>query len=1297
MGRTRTTGGSPWRVLVLLAALVAAGVGGALWIAFDADLATDPDAGGGADPGAADHAGDVADPSNGAAKAGHAGRREKAAVAALPAGSGSIRGQVRLFRTREPVAGFALTLSLPEPAPGETRPAGATTLGATTDAAGNFVLSPVPARGGWELRGTREGFAPVEVTGIDLAADQALDVGVLWLAVPVDLPAVVVDTTGAPIEGAEVSAFTLGRTLPEEENEWSAELREQRTLALASTPRPSRAARTDAKGEVVLRGLMPGAYRAVASASGFAARSRTNLMLVPDAPAAPVRFVLGPGHLLEGKVTDEKDAPVADAKVIAALKQGWLPSLDKGAGSTAADGAYRIEGLGAGPYFVYVLREGRPLLQVGEVVIPETARFDIRLRPGGTIRGTVTDDATQKPIADAEIHMSMQNTWTPLATRTGKDGTFEIRDIPAGPLGYFNIRAEGYVPFPDPSARRQGQGESLREGQTMVRDVALRRGLSQEFTVIGEGKGPLEGAEVRLHLATMWSGAVRPWSGTTDARGRAELTGLLPGEYLAVVVADGWVQQGLPPGWKDALGSPMAFPAAWRVTVGAGPAGGAPRELRLTRGTFVAGKVVLASGKPAPGAQVKVEGVHREFPVFTDAEGAFRVDAVPPLRRTFVAATTSGGATGQSEPFAVRDGQPAERIEVRLADPGRITGHVQTSTGAAPVGAVVRFLRGEQTLENQWAWRRIDDAARHPVGKDGGYEIPDVPAGDVTVRVDAEGALPAVRAAKVTAGFETGGIDLVLAAPVEIRGRVQTQQGAGVAGASVRCDFQGRLSGDGGYAPSFSAFPVATTDAEGRFALRGLVEGTYSVTARAPGFSGAAHVQTSTSAGEVLLTLATGKPVAGIVKDPGGQPLGGIPVRAEPVGQVQGGWWWGQTAYSAPDGTFEIQDLAEGVYRLKVSGSWQWGREVNVEDTVKEGVAPGDRNVEIVVRPGMTIEGRLVDREKAPVRVGWIFANYRSQNPNEQSWESQRWSQVRADGTFRLAGLKPGVYDVGAYGNFQQKSEKGVQAGRADLVLQVEAAWVISGVVLDEKALSVSGFDVMIRKEGAKEWDWCDYAEPGDGQFVITGLDEARYDVQVTVEGLAPGVVRNVQAGRTDLEVRVGKGLDIGGSVVDAGGRGVAGAWVNVESVPGTDGAAPVDTGAEAGADGRFKVSGLLAGAYRIVARSDGFAPVLLAGVAAGRDDLRLVMTTGTSVKGVVVDGDGVPIPNVQVQLSTTEGQTWIAGAQSDAEGRFEVLRVPEEGKWTVRLQRHDSGRWSSKKLETPVESGATDVRLEWK
>lgn len=1285
----RRSGGS-YGLLVLFGVLLAAGIGAALFLALGADLAAD-----GADDadGGTTTTDGVAAPDAGNAPAGAVAPRPHKAgpVAATSDGIATLRGVVKFWKTKEPAPGLELTLRQGEAPP----------VTATTGADGTFSIAGVPAGGGYELRGARAGFAPIELTSIDLAPGQSADVGTLWLAVPVDLAVLVLDWTGSPIADAEVAAFAVSASRAGSDDAWSDEARERRTLSLIATPKATKTARTGADGRAVVGGLMPGTYRAEARADGRASASRFPIVLAPEAPTVPVRLILGPGHPLGGTVTDEKGAPVAGARVIVARGQEWVPGLDKWFADTAADGKYRVEGLPAGPVTVYLLRSGMPLLLVGYAGIPDTDRFDVRLRPGGTIRGVITGE-DGKPVAGAEVVAAMQNNWSPVSAKSGADGTYELKDLPAGPLAYFRIAAAGFVPYPDPGANnQQGAGESLREGAVMQRDVVLRRGLTVKVLVRGPDAKAVEGAEVLLFMARAWAGEVRPWRGVTDADGRTELTGVLPGVYLAVLRASGFVQPGMPANAWEVISSPEAMPDAWRVTLVPGET--VSKEFTLSRGAAVSGRVLDAEGRPVAGATVTVDVGRSGDPVHSDAQGDFRIDAVPPMHRVSVIAEAAGHLPGVSEPFAVDEGAPAENIEVRLGAGGTVSGTVRTRDGKPFTGAMVRWVPWKIDPNDVWSSQQFGDRERHPVSADGRFTIEGIPEGDVTVRADAEGYLPASDAnVRVTAKQETGGVDLILAPPREIRGRVDAQQGGVVAGATISAQFTGTAQNRRwGFVTGLSGNPTAQSATDGTFVLKGLEEGNYNLWAQAPGFAAGSMVQTSTGAGDVLLSLAKGLSISGFVKDQDGKPFAGVPVQAQRIDR-QGGqrnWYtWGGSGlvYTAPDGTFEIQDLAEGNYNLQVSGAWQWEREVNVEDTLVQGVPAGRREVEIVVRTGAVLEGRVLDGEDRPVGVGWISAQFEAGNGGHD-WSSQRWGQLRPDGTFRLAGLKPGQYSVWFYGAFQPKQEKGVSAGTLDLTVHVEPGFAIAGQVFDEKGLSVGGgFNVQTRKAGTENWGWRNTVQPGDGRFIVSALDAGAWDLQVGVDGYAPIVVPNVTVGTTDLRVSLKKGLEITGFAVDASGNPVAGASVQVQQTEVPSGTAPSQGGAETDAQGRFRVIGLASGQFTVAVRANGSAPAIARGVQAGAMDLKFVLTAGVSISGSIVDASGNPVSNCQINVMTDDGQ-WLSGARPDAEGKFEVRNVPEGQRCRISGYMWAGGSHTSFTHEPVVEAGATDVKIEVK
>jgi hypothetical protein len=709
--------------------------------------------------------------------------------------------------------------------------------------------------------------------------------------------------------------------------------------------------------------------------------------------------------------------------------------------------------------------------------------------------------------------------------------------------------------------------------------------------------------------------------------------------------------------------------------------------------------------QPVAGARVSVQGSRSEFPVFSDAEGKFRVDAVAPANRSVASASGPNNTAGTSEPFVVRAGQTVENIDVRLAACGRVTGTVRTPDGKPSVGAMVRFVMGKLDKDNPWGFQQFQSAERYPVTADGRFEIPAVPEGNCTVRADAEGVLPAWKNDVVVAGGqETGGVELILKTALSISGRVEAQSGGAVAGAQIFAQYTGvgEQQNWDGYVTGLSGDPSAQTDHEGRFTLKGLEEGNYQIYANAPGFASSTNVATKTGAGDVIIRLAPGLKISGIVRDEAQKPIGGVPVSATKIDSDDDDdewWWWGSSAevYTAPDGTFELSGLADGAYDLTVSAMWQWGREVNVEDTKLQGVNAGRDDVQITVKTGSVIEGRIVDRDEKPIRIAWITAQFESGDGQGGDWRSQRWAQARPDGTFRVVGLRPGSYTLWAYGDFKYTSIKGVGSGAKDAKIVVEPGFAIWGRIVDAAGLSLAGHvNLQVRKSGEEQWNWTNTVQPGDGNFIVLGLDEGRYDLQIQGEGFAPMLVPNVTSGDRGLVVTMQKGLEITGTVLDGGGNALAGARIFAQQLNPPRGVQPSTANAGTDDKGAFKLTGLATGDYQVVVQAEKWAPAILPRVAAGSSAVKTVLEAGVTMKGIVVDEAGAAITGMEggnIWLMT-ESNLQVGETEVKRDGTFEFTHVASNMKWRVTGWLWSPSAQYQCAHEGLVESDATDVKL---
>ncbi len=1281
----RTESRGAGKLIVALAAFLALAVGGALF----AVLAIEPDTV--VQPPEADETAEVthddtereSESSDEAARPTAMAGPDGGAAADV---AGTLRGVVRLYDSREPVAGLDLSLAAPPP---EDDRKERQVLRTTSGPDGVFRFTGLHPGAGYELSGLRDPYAPIDVTGIAVAPGESLNLGTLWLAVPVDLPVEVIDATGAPVPEAEVSVFAA-REAEQDLQPWSREGQLRRALAIASAPRPTASATTDKNGHAVVEGLRPDRYHVRATAEGFGADAKPGVIVSPDSGGAAVRLMLLRGHALVGTVLDIEGEPVAEARIVATATTSKRPGIDQWTGESGADGAYALSGLAAGRYQLHLVREGKPTLVAGQVGIPDTKRFDIRLRPTAVLHGTVTNQDGE-PIEGAEIVYAPSG-GLPLNARTDESGNYRIEEVPAGASQWFGVTAVGYVPWPDPAAPQAGTGESLREGSELRRDIMLEQGADAVLTVRDQDGNPVEGAKARLYMAQMWGGNNRPWEADTDEKGEARMTGLVPGTYLARIEARGLVQEGMPSNWNAFLQSPQAMPAQWRIDI-APESDTTHAHFSLARGGTVSGTVRSQAGEPVAGVRVTVSGEQSEVPVFTDQEGVFRAEAVPASLRAVARVTSTDHPAASSEPFIVEPGKEVKEIEITLTPGGRITGRVRTDDGSPVEGAVVRYVRGKISGSNPWAFRRFDSAGRYPVAEDGSFEITGVAPGSVTVRADAEGWLPAWDAdVTVTADQETGGVDLIISGSTAFSGRVEGPGGEPVAGATINANYRGTDQKRAwGFVTGLAGNPSGQSDAEGRFTLSGLKRGKYSLGASAPGFVAANWVETTTGGGEVTLVLKAGERISGVVRDEDGDALGGVPVRAQSANNNNRGRnrWGGQSVYTAPDGSFELADLPEGAYDLTVSANWIWGRDVNVQDAVEQGVRTGRDDVEIQVKKGHLIEGNVTDEDDESVSVGWVSTRYEGQGGG-----SQRWSRMRSDGSFRVSGLVPGTYTLQAYGSFQPDTLKGVASGSSGVELRVKAGLTVRGVITDPKGLALAtNPNIRMRPAGGEKWTGVQSVSPGDGSFTLVGLSEGAMDLQFQASRMAPVVVENVRAGEDSLKIVMQTGQTIKGIAVDVSGNPVR-ANVNAVQLNVPTGTTASSGWARCNEDGEFEIVGLAPGEYRLLVRASRVAPAILAPVQGGAEGVRAVLTPGETVTGKVVDSNGEPVIGARLQLFVQDGGTTVAWSTSKDDGTFLFEFVPEGGTWNLSGYIRMNGSRVPINRDEPVRSGETDVEL---
>jgi hypothetical protein len=576
----------------------------------------------------------------------------------------------------------------------------------------------------------------------------------------------------------------------------------------------------------------------------------------------------------------------------------------------------------------------------------------VALRPGAGAAGLsgVVRDERGAVVADAVVAVSGH-----AALRTDDRGRFAVGDLAAGP---YHVTASAGAAAAGPVAVDVG-------GAPAFVELTLRPGIGLTVDVVSVVDGrPVPGARGRLELRTATGGA-GALDAVADAAGVLRFPAAPLGNYRITADADGFAPATDLVTWNARAGT------AWTATIALEP------------GVALTGRVTDARGAPIAGAEVRARSIARATTLapyrprqpdpmrpaeITDADGRFRY-AVPAGQQLALIATHTRYARGESAELTAA--APAE-VAIVLGDGGALAGRVVDADGHPVAGAVV-------------ADAPVGEAATHTTrtAPDGSFTLAGIEPERRRIAVfastpDATGD-PAVLALPDQLDQP---IELVLAHRRQLAGTVVDAAGAPVADAIVgyhrvlpdpaQAGGAALLAGPALPAvPGVSAVPASTgvpamalmiagelrAGADGRFTIRGLADGDYQLSARAPGAAAgraAAPVFASqiaaAGADDVAITLPAAARIRGRVT------IGGRTATAFAVELVHIG---GERRFDAADGSFELVDVppAAEAYQLRVTADG--AAPVIVEATATAGAVTELGT--IALDPGRVVRGRVVE------------------------------------------------------------------------------------------------------------------------------------------------------------------------------------------------------------------------------------------------------------------------------------------------------------------------------------------------
>jgi protocatechuate 3,4-dioxygenase beta subunit len=439
---------------------------------------------------------------------------------------------------------------------------------------------------------------------------------------------------------------------------------------------------------------------------------------------------------------------------------------------------------------------------------------------------------------------------------------------------------------------------------------------------------------------------------------------------------------------------------------------------------------------------------------------------------------------------------------------------------------------------------------------------------------------------------------------------------------------------------------TARAGADGSFSFADLEPGTYHVSASAPGFrpSVSAEIELAARATErVEMRLEPGgSPVVGRVVDISGGPIAGAFARLTPIaGILEPVSKRSFAAITGDDGTFELS-AEDGVYLLEAS------HPDYVPNTERVEVRGASREIEIALIPGGVIEGVVIDAASGEP-VGGARVGYRRSEltrigggPAIARQGSGGATTAKADGTFRLAGLEPGVISMTAAGGGKVSREPvavsmGIAESRTGVEIYVDDGFHIRGVVVDQAGKPVAGADVNVSAEGGRGSATTD----DGGRFDIGPLAPGSYGVFAIGGDIIGGFMSQtpveIDAADVDgvkLEVRTG--VRIRGRVEPAQ---IASVKIDLARSPARGGLAMMAAlgGVQTDPDGEFELGPVEPGktaALEAVSETGLRGAVEVEVTDSGADGVVIELGEAASIAGRVTNASGEPVAGVLVAAS---------------------------------------------------------------
>lgn len=519
---------------------------------------------------------------------------------------------------------------------------------------GRFALEDV-AEGTYRVEASAETKRPGLVKDVVVRRGATTDAGRIRLEAGGTIRGVVVDTRGAPIASATVSASDGGRRRPAQGD-----------------------ASTGMDGSFEIEGAPVGTVEVTASHPDYATSKSEPVTVDPAQGPATVRVVLSDGGRVAGHARRRDGSGVPGARFqVGRIEQGWRQNRSlMEAPVSPGDGSFAVEHVPAGLNRVQLLmddgRGGSDLSRTQQVTVVdgETMTVEMVVREV-LVSGRVTRSG--EPVPGVRVTLgydSWLGTTGPLASTptgplhgiavTDPDGAYELIANEPGPT-------ELSVESLDRRTTHVQRSVDIPDSDGYTLDVALS-GAPVSGTVVDRESGE---AISRAELLGKPHVGESGFSGSTGADGRFSLEAE-PGDYELSADAAGYAKGSVP----------LSVTAE----------GASDVRVALSRGARIEGKVVDAAGRGVAGLPVQgtsgdptQEGTSHGFAI-TQADGSFDMGGLLDRPHNLLTGTALAGFAMQPSVAA-----GSKDVVLTLVPAGRL--HVLvTGANGAPVDRASLFV-----------------------------------------------------------------------------------------------------------------------------------------------------------------------------------------------------------------------------------------------------------------------------------------------------------------------------------------------------------------------------------------------------------------------------------------------------------------------------------------------------------------------------------------------------------------------------------------------------------------------------